>query len=121
MSFGRRDAEGNNIEFPQDCERCKREPVFKEVWGCDSETATTPIKYESGGKKNQTRRCPIALLKGTNITEVLDAYWWLEKGIAPVSGGRGGQSNTFVEAVAIIRDIVGKHERKQAAGNNGEE
>ena len=120
MSFGRRDAEGSPIEFPQNCEQCKREPDFKEIWGCEGETARTPIVYEIGGVEYVTRRCPVALLEGTGIHEVLDAYWWTEKGIAPVSGGLEAQSCTFVDAVAIIRNLVDKHERQQSAGSGGD-
>ena len=97
-----------------DCARCAMEPEFKEIWGCEAETALAPIKYEVHGVEHETRRCPIALLKGTNIHEVMDAYWWLEKGVAPVSGGMEAQSNTFVEAVAIIRAKVDEHQRNQA-------
>jgi len=101
-----------------DCSRCQREPEFKEIWGCDGETATFPIRYEIGGVEHETRRCPIALLKGTNIHEVLDAYSWMKEfNATPFGLSREELPSTFVEAVAFIRTLVDKHERKQTAGN----
>jgi hypothetical protein len=98
-----------------DCTTCRREPEFKEIWGCttDTEHPLFGIETDDGGSEF-IHRCPIALLRGTGTWDVFALYSHYEAGHLPEAGGVHDQHPKVMRAFEFIAGETAQHEQAKA-------
>jgi len=103
-----------------DCATCRREPEFKEIWGCTTDTKHPlfGIETDDGGTEF-IHRCPIALLRGTGTWDVFTAYWHYGNNHLLEAGGTDDQCPKLMRAIEFIGAEVAQHEQAEAEREDG--
>ncbi len=104
-----------------DCGVCERDPTFKELWGCEDETAERPFSIgKRDGGTEEIRRCPVALLSGTGVESYFTAHYRLKTyNLPPEAGGDRDQPRKLMAAIDFIENEITKHQEQEANKRGG--
>ena len=97
----------------RDCEQCDEE--IRKMRGCreeDEETCEFPYNLETDTGAEEIRRCPVALLAGTDVWEVWEYYEDIRFfNLPPRAGGSDDQPQKLMQALRFIHRNIDHYRR----------
>ena len=106
--------------YPHNCGQCRDDSRLRQEWGCDTETSSEldRIPCCSGGCSacegrgyRALRRCPSQILP-PNIQLTIRYSALAKEGMWPAAGGALDQSQSFLDAHAVILGEIAEIERQ---------
>ncbi len=95
--------------YPQDCRKCEDNERLRRDWGCDEETPHDIDRIPVGSEVRILRRCPIKVLP-SRIHTVIRFVALARDGHWPVAGGMLDQSQSFIDAHAVVMAEIARIE-----------
>lgn len=112
--------------YPHDCQRCLTNEGLSRDWGCKEETPheldRIPCCSQSschrceGSGFYKLRRCPRQILPG-DIMQILRYVAMARDGLWPVAGGSLAQSQSFLDAHAVVLAEIHRIEEARSGEN----
>ena len=96
-------------QYPHDCLKCEGNERLRRDWGCDDETPHDIDRIPVGSEVRTLRRCPLKVLPPSSHT-VLRYVALAKDGHWPVAGGMLDQSQSFLDAHAVVMAEIARIE-----------